>query len=87
MAAACRNRFERQAFEKLIPVIKADVSGQYADRYSEMYELWKEAAYSDHEMTEAGRSKMSSFMKDTMSMIREKSDFRSRLINTFRYAL
>lgn len=74
-------------FEKLKPVIRADVSAQYADRYSEMYELWKEAAYSDHEMTETGRSSMKSFMTDTMDMVREKSDFRSRLVNTFKYAL
>ena len=76
-----------KAFETLTPVIKADVSEEYADRYSDMYELWKEAAYSDHEMTEDRRSEMNSFMTDTMSMVREHSDLRSRVMNTFRYAL
>ena len=74
-------------FETLVPSIRADVSEEYADRYTEMYELWKEAAYSDHEMTEDGRSEMNSFMTDTMKMVREKSDLRTRLMNTFRYAL
>ena len=76
-----------KAFETLTPVIRADVSEAYADRYTDMYELWKEAAYSDHEMTEDRRSEMNSFMTDTMKMIREKSDLRTRLVNTFRYAL
>lgn len=74
-------------FETLVPVIRADVSEEYADRYTEMYELWKEAAYSDHEMTEDGRSEMNSFMTDTMNMIREKSDLKTRLVNTIKYAL
>ena len=74
-------------FEMLVPAIRADVSEEYADRYSEMYELWKEAAYSNHEMTEDRRNEMNSFMTDTMNMIKEKSDLKSRIVNTFRYAL
>ncbi len=74
-------------FEMLVPAIRADVSEEYADRYSEMYELWKEAAYSNHEMTEDRRNEMNSFMTDTMNMIKEKSDLKARIVNTFRYAL
>lgn len=76
-----------KAFESLVPAIRADVSEQYAERYTDMYELWKEAAYSDHEMTEDRRNEMKSFLGDTMDMIREKSDIKTRLVNTFRYAL
>lgn len=74
-------------FESLIPVIRADVSGEYADQFAGMYELWKEAAYSDHEMTEERRLEMNSFLQDTIRMIREKSSLKTRLVNTVRYAL
>ena len=76
-----------KAFETLTPVIRADVSEEYADRYTDMYDLWKEAAYSDHEMAEDRKKEMNAFMTDTISMVREKSNLSTRLVNTFRYAL
>jgi hypothetical protein len=74
-------------FISLEPLIRADISEPYADRYTEMYELWKEAAYSNHEMDEERRSEMKSFLGDTVDMIKEKSDLRTRIVNTFKYAL
>lgn len=74
-------------FSSLMPVIRADVSEEYAERYKEMYTLWQEAAYSDHEMTEEGRNKMNSFMSDTIDMIRDKTNLRTRLVNTVKYTL
>lgn len=74
-------------FTALIPMIRADVSEDYGDRFSGMYELWEEAAYSDHEMTEESREEMDLFMNDTIDMIREESSLRSKVVNTFRYAL
>jgi hypothetical protein len=74
-------------FASLIPVISADISERYADKYSGMYDLWKEAAYSDHDMTEADRNEMDGFMKDTVNMVKEKSNFKAKLINTIKYAL
>lgn len=74
-------------FGELVPLIRADVSEVYADRYTGMYEMWKEAAYSDHEMDEERRLEMDSFMKDTISMVRRKGNFRTNLINTIKYAL
>ena len=76
-----------KTFSSLMPVIRADVSEEYAERYKEMYTLWQEAAYSDHEMTEECRNKMSSFMSDTIDMIRDKTNLRMRLLNTVKYAL
>lgn len=76
-----------KAFETLVPMIKADISGKYAERYTDMYDLWKEAAYSDHEMTEDGRNEMDSFLKDTMSMVNERSDLNTKIVNTVKYAL
>lgn len=74
-------------FSSLLPMIRADISEQYGDRFSDMYTLWEEAAYSDHEMTEDSRGLMKSFLSDTIEMINEDSDLRSRITNTFRYAL
>lgn len=74
-------------FASLIPVISADISERYADKYAGMYDLWKEAAYSDHDMTEADRNEMDGFMKDTVNMVKEKSNFKAKLINTIKYAL
>lgn len=74
-------------FNELIPMIKADVSQHYAERYTGMYELWKEAAYSDHDMNEDRRMEMDAFLKDTVSMIKEKCDLKTRLLNTVKYAL
>ena len=74
-------------FASLVPMIRADISEQYADRFTGMYELWKEAAYSDHDMTAERKTEMNSFLQDTIGMIREKSDLRSRLVNTLKYAL
>lgn len=74
-------------FASLVPMIRADISEQYADRFTGMYELWKEAAYSDHDMTAERKTEMNFFLQDTIGMIREKSDLRSRLVNTVKYAL
>ena len=76
-----------KTFTSLVPLIRSDISGNYADRFSGMYELWKEAAYSDHEMSEENRAQMKTFLNDTISMIKERSDFRTRLAATLKYAL
>jgi hypothetical protein len=76
-----------KAFDSLIPVIKADLSEQYADDYTDMYELWKEAAYSDHAMTEESRQEMKEFLNDTITMIKEKGNIRTNFVNAIRYAL
>ena len=74
-------------FASLTPMIRADVSEQYAERYTGMYELWKEAAYSDHEMTEDRRGEMKGFLSDTIKMITDKSDIGAKIRNTVKYAL
>ena len=74
-------------FTALMPAIRADISENYGERFSGMYDLWQEAAYSDHEMTEEDRAEMDLFMNDTIDMMREESSLRSKVVNTFRYAL
>ncbi len=77
----------KKPFISLLPMIRADVSEEYADRYMGMYDLWKEAAYSDHDMTEESRNEMNSFMQDTIDMVKDKSDLTTRFKNTLKYAL
>lgn len=76
-----------KTFVSLTPMIRADVSEQYAERYTNMYELWKEAAYSDHEMTEDRRGEMKNFLGDTIKMIADRSDIGAKIRNTVKYAL
>lgn len=74
-------------FGTLVPLIRADVDSRYADRYLDMYDVWKEAVYSDHKMDEEKKFEMESFMKDTISMVKEKGNARTNFINAIRYAL
>ena len=74
-------------FPSLLPVIRSDLSEEYADRYEGMYEMWKEAAYSDHDMSEDNRSEMKSFLDETISLFKDNSDLQSRVTAAVRYAL
>ena len=74
-------------FDALVPQIRADVSEEYAGRFTGMYRLWEEAAYSDHEMTADRQTEMKSFLDDTIKMIRDKSDFKTKILTAVKYAL
>ena len=76
-----------KAFIDLVPMISSELSEEYADRFKGMYELWEEAAYSDHKMDEAGRDEMNTFMNDTINMVKDKGNFASYVRNTIKYAL
>ena len=76
-----------KTFPSLVPAIRSDVSEEYADRYAGMYELWKEAAYSDHEMSEDNRTEMNSFLSDTIAMIKDRGDLSTRIATIVKYAL
>lgn len=76
-----------KTFDSLIPLIRAEVSDQYAENYNGMYELWKVAAYSDHEIQENSRIEMNAFLKETIGMVKENSSFSTNLINSIKYAL
>lgn len=78
---------EDKPFAWLIPSIRADISSEYADNFADMYDLWQEAAYSDHEISENSRVVMRDFLDETIDMVRDQSDLSSRLINTVKYAL
>ena len=65
----------------------SEFTQDYADRYRDMYLLWREAAYSDHAVEEASRADMESFLKDTTAMVKEKLTFKERLGALIKYAL
>ena len=74
-------------FGELTPVVASEFTQDYADRYRDMYLLWREAAYSDHAVEEASRADMESFLKDTTAMVKEKLTFKERLGALIKYAL
>ena len=59
----------------------------YAGRFSEMYSLWREAAYSDHAITEADRTAMDRFTKETVAMVSGKWNTMQRLRMKYKHAL
>lgn len=78
---------EGMNFASLTPAIREEMSREYAYRYEDMYSLWQEAVYSEHEMTEKNKTEMTGFMNDTISMIEDRSDFRDKIRTKLRYAL
>ena len=71
----------------MMPEIENSFSGGYAKRFRDMYIIWSEAAYSDHEVSESTRQLMDGFMKDTVKMVDDKCKFKDRLRLKLRYAL
>ena len=59
----------------------------YAGRFSEMYSLWREAAYSDHDITEADKNAMDRFTKETVAMVSGKWNTMQRLRMKYKHAL
>ena len=83
----CGISVENQPFSELLPSIRSDISGDYAEKYGQMMKMWKEAVYSDHSLTEDNRKEMSDFMKETINMSRKKSGWKEKLKVRFKYAL
>ena len=74
-------------FSSLTAELKEDVTREYAYRYEDMYMLWQEAAYSEHEMTLNQKNQMAAFLNDTIGMVRDASDFKDKIRTKVRYAL
>ncbi len=75
------------AFTSMTPSINEKFAEAYTERFTRMYEMWSEAAYSDHPVSEDSRVIMNAFMNDTISMIKKKSKLKDKLRMHFRYAL
>ena len=74
-------------FASLANPLRHLVSEQYSKYFSSMYVLWREAAYSDHEMREDQRAAMHEFMEETSNMVKRDLDFRGKIRTALKYAL
>ena len=74
-------------FGELTPLVAFEFSQEYADRYRDMYLLWREAAYSEHAIEETDRSTMEGFLKETTDMVKKKLSFTERIGALVKYAL
>ena len=55
-------------FSAMTERLKARYTADYSQKFYEMYKLWREAAYSDHEISEQDRTLMDRFMNNTMEL-------------------
>ena len=74
-------------FSEMADDIRRVYEDGYAGRFREMYLLWREAAYSDHDITEADRSAMDTFTKETIELVSGKLNTMQRLRMKYKYAL
>lgn len=75
-----------EPYSASIPAVRENMMSGYAERYENMLTMWKEAVYSDHELTEADRLKMESFMKETVSAAKNKANWKDKLRIRLKYA-
>ena len=78
---------EGKTFASLIEPLRGRVSDQYSNYFKSMYVLWREAAYSDHEMEEEKRTAMREFMEDTKGMVVRDMNLKDKLKTALKYAL
>ena len=74
-------------FATLIQPISEKISEQYSNYFKSMYVLWREAAYSDHEMEEEKRTAMREFVDDTKEMVQTDMGFKDKVKTALKYAL
>ena len=76
-----------KSFGTLVEPLRRSVSEQYSQYFTSMYVMWREAAYSDHEIAEENRDAMRTFMNDTKEMVEGEMDGKAKVINAVKYAL
>lgn len=74
-------------FSELVPGVTECAGYDYAERYMDMMDMWKQAVYSDHLLTDDDRRTMAGFMDDTIRMVKGKINWREKLRIRFKYAL
>jgi len=75
------------AVTSMIPGLRREYSDEYSRQFGEMYTVWSEAAYSDHEVSEDARLTMQKFMNETIKKTKEKCKLKDTLRLRFRHAL
>ena len=78
---------ENEFFEDAVPSIEKGVSAEYADSFKDMYELWKEAAFSDKEQSDENRECMEKFVDESVAYLWDQADFKERMKIKYKYAL
>lgn len=79
--------FTNMPFSAFTVQVKDRISEQYAFEYDKMLSVWKEAAYSNHRITEEHRSEMFAFMNDTIELTKNKISRTEKARVRFRLAL
>ena len=74
-------------FASMEPALKSTFSESYAHFFMDMYKVWSEAAYSDHDVTDRTRLVMETFTKDTVNQVKNKCKLRDKLKLKLLYAL
>ena len=74
-------------FAEMADDISRVYESAYAGRFSEMYSLWREAAYSDHDISEADRAEMDRFTRETISLVSGNRNTLQRLRMKYKHAL
>ena len=80
-------QMQNQPFASLRPQVGTLMDGEYATTYDRMVTLWKEAAYSDREITEEHRQEMTRFVEQTVKLTRSKMNWKKKANVRFRLAL
>ena len=76
-----------EPFSAMTDSIRRVYDQGYASRFDEMYTLWREAAYSNHDISEDDRAAMDSFTKDTVTIVTDKLKTWQKLRMRFKHAL
>ena len=78
---------KEEPFSAMVPAVSKAFSADYGNRFDSMYSLWKEAAYSDHAVSDENLQDMKGFMNETIRLIKNKSTFKEKMKIKFRHAL
>lgn len=74
-------------FSSITNDVAAAYPADYSGNYGKMCELWRMAAYSDHDISEADRNAMNSFMHYTIELASSKWNVWKKLRMKIKYAL
>ncbi len=74
-------------FSEMTEAVRNKTNEAYTEKFSKMNNLWKKAAYSDHDMSAAELEEMKSFMEETIHMTKDEIKLKEKLKIRFKYAL
>lgn len=78
---------ENEFYEDCIPVLEEKMSGEYAQKFARMLDLWKEATFSGRSQSNEARKEMADFVKESTEYMWENADFKEHMNLKYKYAL